>query len=84
MSNAARTIVTANITLPTPMAARRKYISPKVDTVDSRATQAASISTPAISRRVAPKRLMAAPPSRISGALSQNAVTRPPVAAWLQ
>ena len=76
--------VTANITLPTPIAARSRYISPNVDTVDNKATHTASSRMPAINSRVAPKRLIAEPPNRINGALSQNAVTRPLVAARLQ
>jgi len=76
--------VTANITFPTPIAARSTYISPNVETVDNRVTHTASTRMPAISSRVAPNRLIAAPPNRISGALNQNAVTSPLVAARLQ
>ena len=72
------------MTLPKPMSARSRYISPKVEIVEISVTQIASMMMPVTSKRMAPTRRIAKPPSRIIGALSQNAVTMPLVEARSQ
>ena len=77
-------IVTANMILPNPIAARSRYICHNVETLASSSTHSASTTMPIASRRTTPKRRIARPPTISSGALSQNAETMPPVAARLQ
>ena len=77
-------MLTAHITLPKPITTRRAYIGQNVETVATSATHRASTTMPVSSSRVTPKRLIAKPPNSSSGALSQNAETRAPVACRVQ